>query len=365
MPVCCPFQSSSRSHIALHRRVQVGSRAPACARSSRNGFTLVELLVVIAIIGVLIALLLPAIQSARESARRVQCQNNLKQIGIAAHNYYSARKTFPVGADSKASTPGNFWTLYRWSSLAHLTPFLEETNVANLLDFTQPIYYGPATTDITPASKQGLALVIQLFLCPSDGGQIVTPLFGPTNYMACAGSGMGGGTPFATDGIFYANSTTGIRQITDGTSHTALMGESLVGTPDQTLSTPDPQKDYKWIFNVPLTAALCARSLTWNNADGRNFAWASGEYRCALYNHFYLPNSPTPDCIASAPPAGASSLQTGLSAWGWRTARSRHPQGVNLMMADGSVQFVADEVDPQVWTAWSTRAGGETISLSP
>ncbi len=95
----------------------------------RRGFTLVELLVVIAIIGVLVAILLPAIQSARESARRTACTNNLRQLGVAAQNFYASMNAFPVGSESKAypEQPANQWTFYRWSALAHLTPFLEET----------------------------------------------------------------------------------------------------------------------------------------------------------------------------------------------------------------------------------------------
>jgi prepilin-type processing-associated H-X9-DG protein len=331
---------------------------------------LVELLVVIAIIGVLIALLLPAVESAREAARRTQCANNLKQIGIAAHNYYSVHQFFPVGADSKAwpaapSGAATFpYTFFRWSSLVHLAQFLEETNAYNALDITIPLYKD-TNGDIMPQNVYGVALVVPLFLCPSDSGQIVSSEFAPTNYVACAGSGVNGGSPLAADGIFFANSNTRLSQVSDGATQTALFSESVLG---QALSLDDPQMDYKWLtLNTAypvLTVGECSGSQKWNYQDGRQFAWVSGEFRCALYNHYYLPNSTTPDCIGDII-TGAKNPTTNYSAYGWKAARSRHPRGVNLLMADGSVQFVLDNVDPYTWEAWSTRAGDEVIVTTP
>jgi prepilin-type N-terminal cleavage/methylation domain-containing protein len=336
--------------------------------TSRRGFTLVELLVVIAIIGVLVALLLPAVQSAREAARRTQCTNNLKQIGIAAHNYYSVHQFFPVGADSKEwpaapGGPSTFpYTFYRWSSLVHLAPFLEETNAYNALDITVPLYTNTNGTILTQ-NINGVAQVVQLFLCPSDSGQIVASGFGPTNYVACAGSGVNGGSPIASDGIFFANSSIRLSQVSDGATQTALFSESVLG---QAASHDDPQMDYKWLtldLAYPvLTEAACSGAFQWNYEDGRQFAWVSGEFRCALYNHHYLPNSAAPDCIGDII-TGARNPSTNYTAYGWKTARSRHPGGVCLTMADGSVRFVVDEVDQSVWAAWGTRAGNEIISI--
>ncbi len=172
-------------------------RMPDCSPANRKGgFTLVELLVVIAIIGVLIAILLPAIQAARESARRTSCTNNLKQIGIAAHQFHDARGTFPVGAEAREypAMKSLQWTFYRWSSLAHLTPYLEETNAFNALDLSVPLYVGTSGA-VFSQNIVGVALVVPLFLCPSDEGQLVSPSFGPTNYAACAGTGVNGGSP--------------------------------------------------------------------------------------------------------------------------------------------------------------------------
>ena len=144
------------------------------------GFTLVELLVVIAIIGTLVALLLPAIQSARESARRTQCSNNLKQLGLALLNYESARHRFPPGADSKADptnpqgTPYNF---FRWSALAHLTPYMEQSAAYKSLDLTVPLY--GANQQVAEQNQAGVALLLPEFLCPSDRGQRVFPISDP------------------------------------------------------------------------------------------------------------------------------------------------------------------------------------------
>jgi len=334
--------------------------------SRHVGFTLVELLVVMAIIGVLVALLLPAVQSAREAARRAQCINNLKQIGIAAHDYYTIHQAFPNGQDSELwpANPSNAYSFFRWSALVYLSQYMENTSAFNALDLSVPIY--PNLNNIvSPQNAYGVALSVPMFLCPSDSGQTVSPQFAPSNYQACAGTGVNGGSPVASDGVFFVNSATRISQITDGPTHTALFSESILGN-ENTVGNGgagDPQMDYRWFqlnttHNV-LTTGACTGAKYTNYEDGRQFGWVSGEFRCVLYNHYLPPNSPTFDCIGdiiTGKPA------TNYVTYGWKTARSRHPGGVNLMMADGSVQFVEDEVDPFVWTAWGTRAGGEILT---
>jgi prepilin-type N-terminal cleavage/methylation domain-containing protein/prepilin-type processing-associated H-X9-DG protein len=326
---------------------------------ARRGFTIVELLVVIAVIGILVALLLPAIQSSREAARRLSCQNNLKQFGIALHNYAQARKCFPAGAESKAcvkdpSTPHNF---YRWSALVRLMPYLEETTAYSMLDLTQPLY--GSNLKVTPANQPGLAQLVSLFLCPSDLQKPVAAGFGPTNYVTCTGSGIGGGTPFKTDGIFFVNSEVSPSQVTDGLSHTAAMSESLLGDGPAPLfdaARVDPRTTYAFIYAVPLTDAACKQARTWNFTDLRGFSWANGEYRCTLYNHKWGPNSPNLDCVSSQI---TGDISTRYACYGWRTARSRHRGGVNMLMADGSAWFCTDDVDEFTWTALSTREKNE------
>ena len=332
-------------------------------RHGGGGFTLVELLVVIAIIGVLIALLLPAIQAAREAARNSQCSNNLKQIGIALHNFESARKALPPGAESKvyAAMPATPYTFYRWSVLAYCTPYLENTAAYNALDLSVPLYSN--TFVVLPQNVAGVALQVPGFLCPSDRGEPVTPSFGPTNYAACSGTGIGGGTPFNTDGLFYINSHTRLREAQDGTSKTIAMSESILGVdpPPSTLpAQADPRLVYGFTFTAPMTAAACSTAAQWNYTDPRGFAWVNGEIRSALYNHHFTPNANQIDCV-SAKTGGP--LTERYAAYGWRAARSLHMGIVNVLMADGSVHRIADEVDSSVWTALATRAGGEQAEL--
>lgn len=326
-----------------------------------RAFTLIELLVVIAIIGVLIALLLPAVQSARESARRSYCANNLKQIGLAVHNFEDVERRLPPGADSKAYAPAptHPHTFYRWSALAKLTPYLEEAEAYNTLNFDFPLYM--PSLQVSAENTTGVGLVVRMFLCPSDRGRPVAEKFGPTNYAACAGTGMLGGTPFDTDGAFYINSRIRFGDISDGTSKTALFAESILG--DQAENLTDRTKAradtvYGFTFTTPLSDVACHNAAIFNVTNRRGFSWANGEYRCGLYNHRLPPNAPALDCLA-AKLSGDVTVRN--SAFGWRTARSRHLGGVHLLLADGSVHFISDAIDLGVWRALSTRNGAEPI----
>lgn len=328
-------------------------------RRYADGFTLVELLVVIAIIGILVGLLIPAIQASRAAAQRNACANNLRQLGLAAHNYLSAQGYFPNGSVARefAADPFAEWTLYRWSALASLTPFLENTAAYNALDLTVPLY-DRTSFDVRSENVDAVRIVVAEFLCPSDIGMRVSNEFGPTSYVVCTGSGMRGGTPRDTDGVFFINSQTNSAKITDGLSNTALASESLLGQPQS--GHHDPQTEYKFILNAPLTETQCRNSTLWNYSDPRGFAWVNGEFRCALYNHARAPNSDTPDCMGVQI---GGTVQTRFTPYGWRTARSAHVDGVNLLLADGSLQFVADEIDSDIWLALSTIAGEETTKL--
>ena len=328
----------------------------------RRGFTIVELLVVIAILGLLLALLMPAVQMAREAGRRMSCASNLRQLGTASHSFYEARGHFPTGAEAKQypAVPANPYTFYRWSALAHLTPYLEQTVAYNTLQLKLPLY-GP-NLSVTPENLAGVALVVPLFLCPSDRGEVVGDGFGPTNYAACTGSGLGGGSPLDADGVFYVNSATRTADIPDGTSHTAFMSESTLGDGPESTSDPtlvEVDTAYKFSMIAPLTDALCANARRWNVTNRRGFAWASGELRCALYNHYYPPNYAGFDCIGVRLSGGPEVVYT---PYGWRAARSRHPSGVNVLFADGSVRFARNEIDLAVWTAAATRRGRESVA---
>jgi prepilin-type N-terminal cleavage/methylation domain-containing protein len=202
----------------------------ASARGKRPaGFTLVELLIVIAIVGVLISLLLPAVQAAREMARRMTCANNLRQIAIATHHFHDAQGRFPPGAVAKefSAAPSTPWTFYRWSALAMLSPYIENSAASDALKLSVPLY--SSALAVTLENRKGVKIQVPIFLCPSDQGGRVLPEFGPTNYAVSTGTGIGGGTPVETDGVFYVNSTTKIDDISDGTTHTAIISESILG----------------------------------------------------------------------------------------------------------------------------------------
>jgi prepilin-type N-terminal cleavage/methylation domain-containing protein/prepilin-type processing-associated H-X9-DG protein len=348
---------------------------PLRSRPRHGGFTLIELLVVIAIIGILIALLLPAVQKIREAAARMSCTNNLKQLGLALHNYESGTGKLPsafMGNTKPDIYKGYSDYFFSWSTLAQLNPYLEQTAIYNNMDLTQPIYDPTKGYTITVANQFAVEQTIKLFLCPSDAGQPVAtnaatdygvPVMGPTNYAVCVGTGTtnGGapyGSPLNSDGMFM-----GIRQLkfadmTDGLSNTACMSESLLGQGPESAKGSTPPGDARYVyayvgFGTPITAASCAAATTWNGSQRRGFTWASGEMRCGSYNHYYPPNSPNFDCV--------NNDLTTITAFAWRTARSNHTGGVNMLFGDGSVHFVTNGIDLNTWRGLATRSGGEVL----
>src|SRR3954451_22289592 len=189
---------------------------------SRRGFTLIELLVVIAIIAVLIGLLLPAVQKVREAAARMKCANNLKQLGVALHNYEGAAGKWPPLYPGTAQGSTTFDYKFTWSVLALLNPYLEQTSIYNAMDLKQPMY--DASNQITAQNRFAVVQMVPLFLCPSDRQVPVSSAFGatdmgPTNYVACHGSGVSGGgygSPINGDGVFPAVKGVRISDVADG-----------------------------------------------------------------------------------------------------------------------------------------------------
>jgi prepilin-type processing-associated H-X9-DG protein len=196
-------------------------------------------------------------------------------------------------------------------------------------------------------------------MTPLCGGYGV-PIFGPVNYAACTGTGatQGGppyGSPWDADGAFRAAVRARILEILDGTSNTAAFSESTLGEGPTMVIGPipgDPQKVYASV-TPPLTPGACDSANQWNVEQPRGYLWASGEIRCASYNHYYPPNSSKYDCITNLMTPG----QQQYTAVGFRAARSNHHGGVNLLMLDGSVRFVTNDIDLPTWKALSTRAG--------
>ena len=310
----------------------------------RRAFTLIELLVVIAIIAVLIGLLLPAVQKVREAASRMKCQNNLKQLGIAMHNYESLYKAFPPGRNQYPKVV---------SAPARLLSNVEQENLQKLVNYD--------STLADPQNVQASQTRLELFICPSDpqhGKVPGLPDYG-TNYVACNGTGVSvdtsGTATYLTipngNGVF-AQTPIRIADIVDGTSNTAAFSESILGNGQAPTSTP-PLNPKLVVLEVPggndPTPAACDSGAgVWSAARGGQ--WINGHFGNTLYNHYYPPNPVGKwDC-------GNASHNKALS-----TARSYHPGGVNLLLCDGSARFVANPIKLSVWQALATRSGGEFV----
>jgi prepilin-type N-terminal cleavage/methylation domain-containing protein/prepilin-type processing-associated H-X9-DG protein len=351
----------------------------------RRAFTLIELLVVIAIIAVLIALLLPAVQSAREAARRIQCVNNLKQIGLGLHNYHSANGSFPMGCSSGMwSGIGVYNVKQNLSAHAQMLPFLEQTQVYNALNFSWGCEDSTAVLcyviNSTATNTQ-----IKLFICPSDprGG---TPDHNNTsntnNYYGCVGTTMNfpliantnlnvPSINWPSTGLFTYQQSYGIANVTDGTSNTIAFSESCVG--NQSLTKHQKLIGLNSVGGLAnsllanaatnpalATAGIQACNVAWQTGSGnvdtqRGENWAHGCMAMTLFNTIVTPNQYN-DQWTHCSSIGSTALAA-LS-----NADSYHPGGVNVLMADGHVRFIKDSVSLQTWWSLGTRAMNEVIS---
>ena len=343
-------------------------RISSPARSSR-GFTLIELLVVIAIIAVLIALLLPAVQAAREAARRSQCINNLKQIGVALHNYHQSYEVFPPGyvsavnasilnacdQDAENSNSVDLGSGWAWGSM--ILPQMEQQAVANSVNFNLSVAFAANNTSSMTS--------LNVYLCPSDSGPTLVPVFADPpdpanpgsfagsnvvdtvargNYVGmwglgeiCAGSGASGlpntGSVGQPSGIFTRNSRTSVAVITDGTSNTIAVGER-----SHNLS-------YVTWTARSINGWLGKTSLVEGGTDQFNPSpeecWTQVLGPAGLEDGNRTPNDPEAHVE---------------DYW------SRHAGGVNFLFADGSVHFLKNTINVAPWRSLATRSGGEVVS---
>jgi prepilin-type N-terminal cleavage/methylation domain-containing protein/prepilin-type processing-associated H-X9-DG protein len=343
----------------------------------RRGFTLIELLVVIAIIAVLIALLLPAVQAAREAARRSQCVNNLKQIGLALHNYHQTNDKFPPGGVCTQSASGcvNQWNGH--SVIGMMLPFMEQQSVYSTINFNLTSDNGANTT--------ARRTQINTLLCPSDSnaqGQGSGSDGGRLNsYLGSEGTTVGNGYNSTATGLFCTGSTYGVRDVTDGTSNTVAFSEKLAGSLN---SNTGQNPGYRgngvngtsvstnvadaWLNPTQVatdlttcTSAFQALTAGSNNLiDNEGQWWITGATAYVMFNTIVPPNSnqyawgSCRNACSGCSPDGSSYVN----------ASSNHSGGCNVLMADGSVRFTKSSINQQTWWSIGTKANNEVVDAN-
>jgi prepilin-type N-terminal cleavage/methylation domain-containing protein/prepilin-type processing-associated H-X9-DG protein len=364
----------------------------------RDAFTLVELLVVIAIIGILVALLLPAVQAAREAARRAQCLNNLNQFAKAMHNYESTYKGFPPMAHAwtpeqvaelyDPAGPGGWYDGHGWYSL--IGPFIEENAWAALIDYTRSFSWAPSGSDATAPHFRARTTLLKIHECPSDIGLQrnewpPSPDFAywartRTNYVVNAGNtvygqysvNIGSTLVQAGSGPFRGGKINPPSKIGDGLSNTIMMSEILV---IRELAPGESGGAGGWGGPFADTnTALGGQVFTGLNPPNSGAQDGVARFIPSSRAPFFEQGIPYPCLVNSSggcgvtraaargqsvPPEELAGLDTRMQ---WFTARSKHPGGVNASRCDGSVDFISEDINEFVWRAMTSASGEETIN---
>ena len=318
----------------------------------RRGFTLIELLVVIAIIAVLIALLLPAVQQAREAARRSQCKNNLKQLGLAMHNYHDTYKVFPSASGGNGFSPH-----------ARILPYMDQAPLYNTLNFLTTTAISQSTIPVDPNNAIAWSRSLAVLRCPSDTDTLpaASLVGGRNSYWTNTGTGVLNGAPGTVagstnfgmpenNGMVIQSKCIGLSDIIDGASNTALMTEKRLGDGSNSIATPatDTYQPGTYPNNADEALALCMAidplNLSFQGKSNIGVSWLAGSNDSTFTFFAQPPNGRS----CRFPPSRMSS-----------TANSLHVGGVHVMMGDGSVKFASSSVSLAIWRGIGSRNGGE------
>jgi len=359
----CPSDDVAVSRTDNRRALPTTRYHPASPTTVR-GATLIELLTVIAVISLVTALLLPAVQRAREAARRASCANNLRQIGLALHEYDGTYQCFPPAATHEMPWGGT--TIERsYSPHTHLLPYLDQGELYNAINFNMDAWLPNQPNPLNGAggnyaNRTAYHTRIEAFMCPSDAGGIGE--VATNNYRANIGllneTLQVPGRPDNGIGLFSTHQRIRARDVPDGLSHTAAFSERLRGSGQSVRFVPERDialfSDPDTLRTVDDYVQACETIANPNAAyfeyAGRFWFFASSLY--TWYNHALVPNARTPDCA-----------NMGMGYWGVHTARSWHFGGVNLLLADGSVRFVSENIERDAWRALATRNRGEVVDF--
>ena len=336
------------------------------SQKRQKGFTLIELLVVIAIIAILIALLLPAVQQAREAARRTQCKNNLKQIGLAMHNYHDVYNLFPVGSCARPS--GTFGMDISIGAFCSILPYIEQGTLTNLYNDKIPWEQQDTTTNPKLATT-----IIKSYLCPSATGNEVEshvilgsyPIgmgpSGPTaatmHYLLSKGATKGFCLNPSSDpnvGMFAINLKTNFRDIIDGSSNTLCVGEGATGSPYTEVSAWDTPLTPAGGLMLVAQAWIIPQPLPNGVPGGTTLHFTAGNYGTTLQK---MNNNPVVETRYDDTDLGnCNSANDSTSNF-----RSPHEGGSQFLLGDGSTRFVSENIDQGVYNAVGTRGGGEVV----